>query len=431
MNFMDDGIQITFDYLPLTVRMATLGGIATPLIMRGTPLPTKRRQNFTTAVDDQKAVSIELLLGESPIAVNDILIGRFDLEDLPLEKRGILNIEVVIEVDKKCKLKVIASERQTKKSILREFENLYTYMTEGEVKTILKKAEESKAIDDEKLKRTELINKAKAAIAEAENAIGNNYLISTSELRKNIEEKIAALGLALQNESENDIIDLTSQLGKLSRQVAGSSINFFDSNLFGDLFGNFGVRSNSPTSSPVRENKNNTQGNEGKSKSDDKHNEERSQVVATKNNREALGKIFGGGDFTNDSGLCFVLMPFKKELQPVYEDHIRKIVESEGLSCLRSDEIIKPNQITRDIWEKVNRARLIIADLTGKNPNVFYEVGLAHAIGKDVILITQTAKDVPFDLKALRYIEYSYTPRDVKSFESKLSAAIKELINNS
>jgi len=97
-------------------------------------------------------------------------------------------------------------------------------------------------------------------------------------------------------------------------------------------------------------------------------------------------------------------MPFEEKIRAVYDDHIRPILESKGLSCIRADEIIGTGAVTRDIWGKINRARFIIADLTGKNPNVFYELGVAHALGKEVILITQAMEDVSFDLKALRCI---------------------------
>jgi hypothetical protein len=87
--------------------------------------------------------------------------------------------------------------------------------------------------------------------------------------------------------------------------------------------------------------------------------------------------------------------------------------------------------ITWDIWERINRARFLIADLTGQNPNVFYELGIAHALGKDVLLLTQDMAHVPFDLKGLRCILYSFTPRGVKEFETKLKATILELMKSS
>ena len=100
------------------------------------------------------------------------------------------------------------------------------------------------------------------------------------------------------------------------------------------------------------------------------------------------------------------------------------------LCAVATTEGSTPSLITRDIWEKINRARFLIADLTGQNPNVFYEVGLAHALGKDVVLLTQTMTDVPFDLKAMRCIVYAYTPPGMKEMETALRATVAALMKS-
>lgn len=103
---------------------------------------------------------------------------------------------------------------------------------------------------------------------------------------------------------------------------------------------------------------------------------------------------------------CFVIMPFSSTFESEYNDIIRKAVEEAGLVCVRADELYSKPAVMADIWKSLRAARIIIAELSGKNPNVFYEVGLAHAIGKPVIIITRNQEDVPFDLKALRYLYY-------------------------
>ena len=107
------------------------------------------------------------------------------------------------------------------------------------------------------------------------------------------------------------------------------------------------------------------------------------------------------GTITNS---CFVIMPFRPTYNAEYERIIRPAV---GLACIRADEIYSRPQITADIWKALRSARIVIAELTGRNTNVFYEVGLAHALGKPVIIITRNEEDVPFDLKALRYRYYN------------------------
>jgi hypothetical protein len=79
----------------------------------------------------------------------------------------------------------------------------------------------------------------------------------------------------------------------------------------------------------------------------------------------------------------------------------------------------------RDIWSAIHAARIVVADCTGRNPNVFYEIGLAHAIGRYTILISQSIDDVPFDLRHLRIILYEYTPRGMEKFEKALIETMK------
>jgi molecular chaperone DnaK len=77
-----------FKFLPLSIKLETLGGIATPLVLRGTPLPAKRLEVFTTAADNQSSVELHVLVGESPLAKRCISIGRFQLKEIPPAPRG-------------------------------------------------------------------------------------------------------------------------------------------------------------------------------------------------------------------------------------------------------------------------------------------------------------------------------------------------------
>ena len=88
-------------------------------------------------------------------------------------------------------------------------------------------------------------------------------------------------------------------------------------------------------------------------------------------------------------------------------------------------ELLGPNMIIKDIWASIYRAKIIIADCTGKNPNVFYEIGVAHAIGKSVILITQNESDIPFDLRHLRYLIYGFQKKQMSYFIDLLGQTIE------
>lgn len=98
------------------------------------------------------------------------------------------------------------------------------------------------------------------------------------------------------------------------------------------------------------------------------------------------------------------MMPFAG-FGPVYEA-IVGAAEDNQMRCNRADDIWENHAIMDDIVALIDRSAVVVCDCTGRNPNVFYEIGLAHAIGKDVILITQSGDDVPFDLKQFRYITY-------------------------
>ena len=98
-------------------------------------------------------------------------------------------------------------------------------------------------------------------------------------------------------------------------------------------------------------------------------------------------ELFPRKKFKVDDKLCFVLMPFDKKYDSVY-DNIKHATEEVGLKAKRADNIFNVKPIVHDVWGYINKARFLIANLSGKNPNVFYEVGLSHALNKKVILIT-------------------------------------------
>jgi hypothetical protein len=85
-------------------------------------------------------------------------------------------------------------------------------------------------------------------------------------------------------------------------------------------------------------------------------------------------------------------------------------------------------RVIEDIWVAINSAKVIIADCTGRNPNVFYELGMAHTIGKEVVLITQDIDDIPFDVRHIRFIVYEYTPRGMKEFEVQLKKTLRYIL---
>lgn len=131
--------------------------------------------------------------------------------------------------------------------------------------------------------------------------------------------------------------------------------------------------------------------------------------------------------FIQKSNHCFYLCPFSEPFNTIYTDHIVKSLNKSGFSVSRADEIFGTQPIIEDIWEEINSSTIIIADVTNKNPNVMYEIGLAHTVGKPVVIISQSIDDVPFDLKHYRCILYEYTPRGCVDLEEKMFNTLRFL----
>lgn len=124
--------------------------------------------------------------------------------------------------------------------------------------------------------------------------------------------------------------------------------------------------------------------------------------------------------------LVSVMMPFDASFQGVYAA-IQSATEDAGLRCRRADEIWENPAIIQDIVSLIDRAKVVVCDCTGRNPNVFYEIGIAHALGREVVLLTQSEHDVPFDLRHLRYIRYLNNGEGLQSLRTQLGARLGDL----
>lgn len=121
-------------------------------------------------------------------------------------------------------------------------------------------------------------------------------------------------------------------------------------------------------------------------------------------------------------------MPFAEQYLEVYQEIYKPVCRKNGLECWRVDEISRPGSITRDIVEGILDADIVIADLTSKNPNVFYELGIAHSIGNKTIMTAQSLQDVPFDVANYRVLVYEQSIKGSKKFAAQLGKAIGELL---
>lgn len=120
----------------------------------------------------------------------------------------------------------------------------------------------------------------------------------------------------------------------------------------------------------------------------------------------------------------FVIMPFSEAMLPLYTEHILPVAESLQLTCGRADDLFSAGSLMSDIWSGICGTGAVVCDCTGRNPNVFYELGMAHTVGKPVVLITQNEGDVPVDVRHMKYIKYVYSTDGLREFDAALRSAL-------
>lgn len=130
-----------------------------------------------------------------------------------------------------------------------------------------------------------------------------------------------------------------------------------------------------------------------------------------------------------DDSFCFVLMPFRPNWsEGVYRSIFRPAIEEAGYQCQRADESGK-QIITESIWTDICRSKVIVADLTGKNENVMYEIGIAHTVGKPVVLLSQDEIDPPFDVSHHRVHVYENTAAGSEDVREWLPGVIEDIVD--
>jgi hypothetical protein len=130
-----------------------------------------------------------------------------------------------------------------------------------------------------------------------------------------------------------------------------------------------------------------------------------------------------------EPALASAMMPFDAGFSAVY-DSIRQASDSVGLRCRRADDIWENAAIIQDVVALIDRSRIVVCDCTGRNPNVFYEAGIAHTLGREVILITQNHQDIPFDLRHLRYIPYHNNGEGRGALSTALQARMQTILGH-
>jgi hypothetical protein len=126
---------------------------------------------------------------------------------------------------------------------------------------------------------------------------------------------------------------------------------------------------------------------------------------------------------------CFIVMPFSYEWSNDVHRTLSDACQALVVQPVRGDDVFTPTDILDDIWHSLNGADFVIADITGRNPNVLYELGIAHTLAKPVLIISRNAADIPIDLSTRRVILYGQSEGDWREdLGIKVAKAIKEIL---
>ncbi len=210
---------LLLDVTPLSLGIETLGGVFTVLIPRGTTIPTRKSQIFTTATDNQTAVTIHVLQGERPLAKDNKSIAKFDLVGIPPAPRGVPQIEVTFDIDADGILHVTAKDLGTGKEqsiVVRPSSGL----TEEEIQRIIKEAEQHAEEDRKKKELAEARNQADSIIYSVEKSLRELGDKVPEDLKKEVEEKINALKKAMEGDDIEAIKRASDELTQASYRLA-------------------------------------------------------------------------------------------------------------------------------------------------------------------------------------------------------------------
>ncbi len=208
---------LLLDVTPLTLGIETMGGVATPLIDKNTTIPTRKSQTFSTAEDNQTAVTIHVVQGERKQATQNKSLGRFDLADIPPAPRGMPQIEVTFDIDANGILNVSAKDQATGKEqsiVIKASSGL----SDDEVEKMVQDAE-AHAEEDKKFEElTAARNQGDAMVHTARKTLEDAGDKASDEEKSNIEAAITALEEALKG---SDIADITAKTEALTEAVSG------------------------------------------------------------------------------------------------------------------------------------------------------------------------------------------------------------------
>ncbi len=209
---------LLLDVIPLTLGIETLGGVLTPIVERNTTIPTQKKQVFSTAADNQPAVTIVVLQGERKMARDNKEIGRFDLTDIPPAPRGMPQIEVCFDIDADGILHVSAKDMQSGKEQKIRIE-AKSGLSESEIKRMLKDAEDHAEEDKKKKEEVEIRNEADSLAFRAQKALTDYKDKLPEQLTKDIQSRVDAVKKALEGQDSAVIKQASDDLNSFMQKM--------------------------------------------------------------------------------------------------------------------------------------------------------------------------------------------------------------------
>ena len=209
---------LLLDVVPLTLGIETLGGVLTPLIERNTTIPTSKKQIFSTAGDNQTAVTIVVLQGERPMAKDNKEIGRFDLTEIPPAPRGVPQIEVCFDLDADGILHVSAKDKQTGKEQKIKIE-AKSGLSEDEIQAKVKEAEAHKEEDKKQKEAVDVKNEAETLCFRAEKAITDFKDKVPANIIDDIQKRIDKVKETLKTNNSEEIKAATTELNTHMQKI--------------------------------------------------------------------------------------------------------------------------------------------------------------------------------------------------------------------
>ena len=210
---------LLLDVTPLSLGIETLGGVMTKLIEKNTTIPTRKSQVFSTAEDNQRAVTIHVLQGEREMAANNKTLGRFELTDIPPAPRGIPQIEVTFDIDANGIVNVSATDKATgKEQSIRITAS--SGLSEEEIEKLIKDAEQHAEEDKKKRALVEAKNNADSLIYSTEKSIKELGDKVDSETKTKVEEITGRLKKAMEGDNAEEITRISEELQQASHKLA-------------------------------------------------------------------------------------------------------------------------------------------------------------------------------------------------------------------